>query len=62
MNQIQGTAQIYLIGEGLDTIVHLVNIPSFYGSRSSIYINDIKEFLFNISVYNEFGNLILKKR
>ena len=62
MPKITGTAQVYMLGKYIDTVIHLVNIPSFY-HRSYPEQNSLKNkiFFYTISIYDNFGNLILNK-
>ena len=52
---IVGTAQVYLLGENCDTLIHLLDIPYYYSSLESKSLDGLE---WKISIFDNYGLLI----
>ena len=52
-----GTAQIYLLAENCDTLIHLIHIPSYYSTNQPSKGN-LSPLTWTITFFDRIGNLI----
>lgn len=58
-----GTAQIFLLFNNFDTVIHLINIPFYYSKKYSMKRKNNRSFKFDwyLSIFDSKGNLVLRK-